>query len=209
MATCTRRGASIINQLSIQALFKKLRKPILGERTTRAAAARQQACPTPAARHLRRYAAASDSKRQQAPGLCQWSPRPGRGLGLPARHHSQQRACPLPPHTKARQRRQSDLLSCATRLRTSCRAELAHITIWLDLKRFKAAGYVALSRVRRDSDYLLGGRLEPEHLNRAQSLSFDQSKPCGACCVVRSNQKQAATRIFAALDLEPFRFGLG
>lgn len=42
-------------------------------------------------------------------------------------------------------------------------SELAHITIWLDLKRFKAAGYVALSRVRRDSDYLLGGRLEPEH----------------------------------------------
>ena len=31
VATCTRRGALIINQLSIQALFKKLRKPILGE----------------------------------------------------------------------------------------------------------------------------------------------------------------------------------
>ena len=40
-------------------------------------------------------------------------------------------------------------------------AELAHVTIWLDVKHFKAGGYVALSRVQRDTDYLLGGLLEP------------------------------------------------
>ena len=47
-------------------------------------------------------------------------------------------------------------------------AELAHVTIWLDVKRFKAGGgYVALSRVQRDTDYLLGGLLEPEHFTPA------------------------------------------
>ena len=43
-------------------------------------------------------------------------------------------------------------------------AELDHITVWLDRKFTKAAAYVALSRVQRDSDYLVGGILTPDHL---------------------------------------------
>ena len=46
-------------------------------------------------------------------------------------------------------------------------AELAHITIWLDMRRFRAGGYVAISRVKHDADYLLGGLLEPEHFTPA------------------------------------------
>ena len=34
---------------------------------------------------------------------------------------------------------------------------LEHATIWLDVVGCKAAGYVALSRVRRDGDYLIAG----------------------------------------------------
>ena len=36
-------------------------------------------------------------------------------------------------------------------------AELDHVTFWPDRPASPAAGYVALSRVRRDSDYLIGG----------------------------------------------------
>ena len=42
-------------------------------------------------------------------------------------------------------------------------AELPHITIWLDIKQAKAAAYVAISRVQRDEDYLLGGIVSRWH----------------------------------------------
>ena len=42
-------------------------------------------------------------------------------------------------------------------------AELRHITVWLDVAFMKAARYVALSRVQRDSNYLIGGRVSQRH----------------------------------------------
>ena len=42
-------------------------------------------------------------------------------------------------------------------------AQLAHITIWLDIKGAKAAGYVAISRIEYDENYLLGGLLKRRH----------------------------------------------
>eukprot|EP00971_Amphidinium_carterae_P024126 476490-Amphidinium_carterae.1 len=42
-------------------------------------------------------------------------------------------------------------------------AELDSIAIWLDVKYFKAGAYVAMSRVQYDTDYVLGGMLEREH----------------------------------------------
>ena len=42
-------------------------------------------------------------------------------------------------------------------------AELEHITVWLDIPFMRAAGYVALSRVQRDTDYLLGGIVSRRH----------------------------------------------
>ena len=42
-------------------------------------------------------------------------------------------------------------------------AELPHVTFWPDREGCAAAGYVALSRVRQDQDYLLGGHIKPEH----------------------------------------------
>ena len=42
-------------------------------------------------------------------------------------------------------------------------AELEHITIYLDLPGQRAAAYVALSRVKRDEDYLFGGKYTRHH----------------------------------------------
>ena len=42
-------------------------------------------------------------------------------------------------------------------------AELPHVTFWPDRAGCPAAGYVALSRVRKDSDYVLGGCVTADH----------------------------------------------
>ncbi len=42
-------------------------------------------------------------------------------------------------------------------------AELEHITIYLDVPGQRAAAYVALSRVKRDEDYLFGGKYSRKH----------------------------------------------
>ena len=42
-------------------------------------------------------------------------------------------------------------------------AELSHVTVWLDIPFMKAAGYVALSRVQHDADYLIGGIVSRRH----------------------------------------------
>jgi hypothetical protein len=41
--------------------------------------------------------------------------------------------------------------------------EFKHITLWLDVERMPAAGYTALSRVSRSSDYLIGGKVRRAH----------------------------------------------
>ena len=43
-------------------------------------------------------------------------------------------------------------------------AELKHVTLWLDRKFTRAAAYVALSRVERDHNYLIGGIVTADHL---------------------------------------------
>ena len=45
---------------------------------------------------------------------------------------------------------------------------LPHITIWLDRPGCRAAAYVAMSRVQRDDDYLIAGRVKPKHFVPAQ-----------------------------------------
>jgi len=46
-------------------------------------------------------------------------------------------------------------------------AGLEHITVWLDVKKAKAAAYVAISRVQYDAACLLGGRVTRKHLRPA------------------------------------------
>ena len=42
-------------------------------------------------------------------------------------------------------------------------SEEDHVTIWLDRKYCRAAAYVAMSRVRKDADYLIGGLVSRKH----------------------------------------------
>ena len=44
---------------------------------------------------------------------------------------------------------------------------LAHVTVWLDVACCKAAAYVAMSRVKRDCDYLIAGPVCPRHFTPA------------------------------------------
>ena len=49
-------------------------------------------------------------------------------------------------------------------------ATLDHITIWLDKPNVEAAGYVALSRVRRDADWRFMGHVTPHHFTPASGV---------------------------------------
>ena len=49
-------------------------------------------------------------------------------------------------------------------------ATLDHATIWLDVPNVEAAGYVALSRVRRDADWRFIGHATPHHFSPASGI---------------------------------------
>ena len=49
-------------------------------------------------------------------------------------------------------------------------ATLDHATIWLDVANIEAAGYVALSRVRKDADWRFMGHMMPHHFTPASSV---------------------------------------
>ena len=182
VATCTRRGASIINQLSIQALFKKLRKPILGElgldweanpdnyKTGGGATA---GVPQPLRQDIyagmRLHLTRNVNKRLDFVNGMEATVR-GLDAASGCLHVTTATGKELALFPFTEELDSGGKVTCyparpgyASTVHKLQGSELAHITIWLDVKRFKAAGYVALSRVRRDSDYLLGGRLEPEH----------------------------------------------
>ena len=58
-------------------------------------------------------------------------------------------------------------LGYATTLMKVQGATLDHVTIWLDKRNIEAAGYVALSRVRRDADWRFVGKLDVHHFTPA------------------------------------------
>jgi len=58
-------------------------------------------------------------------------------------------------------------LGYATTLMKVQGATLDHVTIWLDTPEIEAAGYVALSRVRRDADWKFVGQLAAAHFRPA------------------------------------------
>ena len=49
-------------------------------------------------------------------------------------------------------------------------ATLDHATIWLDVANIEAAGYVALSRVRKDADWRFIGHVTPHHFTPASGV---------------------------------------
>ena len=82
------------------------------------------------------------------------SPQLGPRLRLPPRHHGHRQDLALFPLTEELEDGSHDRVTVRSRAQSAgC--------------EFKAGGYVAMSRVRRDSDYLLGGLLEAEHFTPA------------------------------------------
>ncbi len=61
-------------------------------------------------------------------------------------------------------------LGYATTLQKIQGATLDHATIWLDVANIEAAGYAALSRVRRDADWRFLGHLTPHHFTPASGV---------------------------------------
>lgn len=69
----------------------------------------------------------------------------------------------------------------ATTLQKIQGATLDHATIWLDVANIEAAGYVALSRVRRDADWRFLGHLTPHHISRRPAASEPSDRRLLAC----------------------------
>ena len=187
MVTCTRQKAAVVNQLVIQALFEKMRKPALGKldldweanpSNYEEGGRLKEATPKPL--HQEIYAGmrvhltrnvnkkadfvngmeATVRSLDAASGCLRVTTATGKDLAL----------FPLTEELEDNRR-----VTCyparpgyASNIHKLQGAELSHVTIWLDVRRFKAGGYVAMSRVRRDTDYLLGGLLEPEHFTPAR-----------------------------------------
>ena len=61
-------------------------------------------------------------------------------------------------------------LGYATTLQKIQGATLEHATLWLDVANIEAAGYVALSRVRKDADWKFIGHLTPHHFTPASGI---------------------------------------
>lgn len=61
-------------------------------------------------------------------------------------------------------------LGYATTLQKIQGATLEHATLWMDVANIEAAGYVALSRVRKDADWKFIGHLTPHHFTPASGI---------------------------------------
>ena len=61
-------------------------------------------------------------------------------------------------------------LGYATTLQKIQGATLDHATIWLDVANIEAAGYVALSRVRKNAGWKFIGHLTPHHFTPASGI---------------------------------------
>ena len=66
-------------------------------------------------------------------------------------------------------------------------AELPHVTFWPDRAGCPAAGYVALSRVRKDRGYLLGGSISAEQFVPAMQHCTVQTMLCLDRMIARSH----------------------
>ncbi|CAK9045171.1 ATP-dependent DNA helicase PIF1, partial [Durusdinium trenchii] len=162
--TCTRRGAGVINELAVDVLFINRNKRTLGlvpgdysdfpENYTDQGRLREDRAPLPAKvplfAGLRIQLTRNQDKENHYVN----------GMVATVEAFAPEHQC-LRVLTDSGRR----LAIYPSRTRTRRRgAELDHITVWLDRKFTKAAAYVALSRVQRDSDYLVGGILTPDHL---------------------------------------------
>ena len=182
--TCTRRGAAIINDLMVQVLFTNRNQRSLGlvpadyteepENYTEQGALRGDRAPF--ARKLALYAGLrvqltrnQDKENHYVNGM----------LAEVEAYHAESKALQVKtisgkrlaiyPYTDVNVPLGRCVyfpirLGYAGTIHKYQGAELEHVTLWLDRKWSPAAGYVALSRVSRDEDYLIGGVVTVNHL---------------------------------------------
>ena len=181
--TCTRRGAALVNALAQEVLFKRAGQPALG----RVAADWESnpanydedtgvlldRCPEPwqltlyvglRVRLTRNMDKAHDFVNGMAATVLSFDPRYS---ALIVETETSETLCVYPVsddnvpdgHVTYHPVR----LGYADTVHKFQGAELRHVTFWPDCPGCPAAGYVALSRVRRDCDYLLGGCVAAEH----------------------------------------------
>ena len=180
MVTCTRKGALLLNELAVKVLFQDRHQQPLGELPfdweadpanfdkDGEAVKDVQAPPTQIYAGLRIVLTKNLNKRQDFVN----------GMGSVIEAYDAASGC-LTVETDTGRR----LAICKIRERVSHKdvdyfparlgyaatvqkiqgQTLDHITLWLDRPFCRAAGYVALSRVRREEDYLIAGDVTPRH----------------------------------------------
>ena len=180
MVTCTRKGALLLNELAVKVLFPDRHQEPLAELPLDWEAdpanfdkegdpvKDAQALPTQIYGGLRIVLTKNLNKRQDFVN----------GMGAVVEDYDAASGC-LTVETNTGKR----LAICKIRERV-CRQDvdfypvrlgyaatvqkvqgqtLEHVTLWLDRPFCRTAGYVALSRVRRDEDYLIAGNVSPQH----------------------------------------------
>ncbi|CAE7572809.1 unnamed protein product [Symbiodinium natans] len=160
--TCTRRGAALVNALAQEVLFKRAGQPALGR-----VAADWESNPANYDEDtgvLLDRCPAHDFVNGMAATVLSFDPRYS---ALIVETETSETLCVYPVsddnvpdgHVTYHPVR----LGYADTVHKFQGAELRHVTFWPDCPGCPAAGYVALSRVRRDCDYLLGGCVAAEH----------------------------------------------
>ena len=166
MVTRTRKGALLLNELAVKVLFPDRHQEPLAELPFD-----WEADPANFDREGEPLHDAQALSTQTYAGLCailtkNLNKRQDFVNGMSAVPHSHDRdgqaACDLQdPRACGPARR--GLLPGAPRLRCDSSKGPKHVTLWLDRPCCRAAGYVALSRVRCDEDYLVAGDVTPQH----------------------------------------------
>ena len=181
IATCTKRGAGLVNELSVKVLFEDRNKESLG------------CAPLDWDVNPVNYADGGELKKEQAPQPTMIHLYQGmriflsknmdkkndfvNGMAATIEHYDQVTRCievkthtgkVLPVHLVT-----EDVKGCgrvtyfpmrlgyASTVQRIQGMTLDHITLWLDRAGCRAAAYVAMSRVCYDTDYLIAGKIHP------------------------------------------------
>ena len=196
--TCSRRGAQLVNELSVEVFFKQRHKKALAELPAdwesksanydERGRLKKDGPPEPASMQIfkgqRLFLTKNMNKEtgfvngmacvveayDARSGCLEVVTRTGARLAVSAIHE----------HVEGlgRVKYYPIRLGYASTVRRIQGQTLEHATIWLDVAGCKAAGYVALSRVRRDGDYLIAGAVSAKSKRR----EFGFLESCVACC---------------------------
>ncbi|CAE7433851.1 unnamed protein product, partial [Symbiodinium sp. CCMP2592] len=186
MVTCTRKGAQTLNDLAVDVLFRHRHQTPLGELPfdwemdpgnytqdgTLCSDAPPKSMPTRVYKDMRVFLTKNLNKRQDFVN----------GMGCKVLDYHERSGCLTVLTDTGKRLAVSAVrervgthdvdyfplrLGYASTVQKVQGQTLKHITLWLDRPCCRAAGYVALSRVRHDEDYLIAGKIRPHHFTPA------------------------------------------